>query len=55
LLKAAAERSRDPDQDANSDEAGNQIADPTAKRDTEATGDSGPYDAEHNVPSVLQQ
>jgi hypothetical protein len=54
LLKTAAERADDRDQDASSDEAGNQITDPTAaerdaKRAKQPTRDSGPYDAEHNV------
>jgi hypothetical protein len=53
LLKTAAERAGDRDQDASSDEAGNQIADPSGERDTEnaqqPAGDSGSYDAEYNV------
>jgi hypothetical protein len=48
-LKSAANRN----QDTGSDKARNQIANPTAERDTDQaeqpTSDRGPYDAEHDV------
>ena len=50
LLKTGAERAGDRDYDGSSDEAGNQITDQAAKRDSEQaeqpTRDSGPYDAD---------
>jgi hypothetical protein len=54
LLETTTEQAGDRNYDASSDEASNQITDPTAaerdaKEAQQPTRDSGPYDAEHNV------
>jgi hypothetical protein len=52
-LKSACKRADDRDQDASSDEAGNQIAHPTRECDTEKaeqpTSDSGPWKAKQSI------